>query len=81
MIRDPDVLLAVIGQMKVQFGTQIAELNDALAVANVGIAQRDQMIAEKDAEIARLNTPAEPRDMAQQDADRHKVVNLSAAAE
>lgn len=60
MIRDPDVLLAVIGQMKVQFGTQIAELNDALAVANVGIAQRDQMIAEKDAEIARLNTPDAP---------------------
>lgn len=60
MIRDPDVLLAIIGQMKIQFGTQITELNDALAVANVGIAQRDQMIAEKDAEIARLNTPAEP---------------------
>lgn len=60
MITDPDVLIAVIAQMKTQFGTQIAELNDALACANVGIAQRDKLIADKDAEIKRLNLPSDP---------------------
>jgi hypothetical protein len=50
MIRDPDMLLAVIAQMKAQFGTQLAELNDALAVANVVIGQQQQQISQlKDA--------------------------------
>lgn len=34
-IRDPDTLLAIIAQLKSQFGHQLAELHDALAVANV----------------------------------------------
>lgn len=52
-IRDPDILLAVIAQLKSQFGNQIAELNDALALAHVTNAALG-------AEVKQLKDNAEP---------------------
>lgn len=54
MIRDPDLLLAIISQMKGQFASQLAELNDSLACA---IVQRDARVKELEAEVARLRQP------------------------
>lgn len=45
MIRDPDVLLAVVAQLKQQFGAQLVELHDALAVAHVRIAMLEKALS------------------------------------
>lgn len=59
-IRDPDVLLAVIAQLKSQIGTQIADWNDALAVANVQIAMlRTEIEQLKDAAAKTAYKPDE----------------------
>jgi hypothetical protein len=75
MIRDPDMLLAVIAQMKAQFGTQLAELNDALAVANVVIGQQQQQIAEKDAKLAEHRNRPEQRCQSFGDAARENAAS------